>query len=264
MANARKSQKKFHTIRFFPLFVLAMLVNILAQATHETGHHMVYQVTGHDPVWAFTKLVQLSETTPTNPGEWVEKLNPDGTTSWLKLSFPVTSRKENAIASAAGPLAGLLGAIFGLVMFRRSQKTTSKQMWLALSLTTSLAAVLYYMRSPIRTGGDEYDVAVQLGIAKSFIETPLALAFLVCLILAVRELPSWRTRLTWLGTILLGSITTGLTMVMLDPIVIAQVDAGNPWAHPIIGYSLPVFVVILLTCFGVWAWFHWQSDPVEN
>ena len=54
-------------LRFLPLLILAMLVNILVQAVHETGHHLVYQVIGHEPVWAFPKVVQMSETTPSNP-----------------------------------------------------------------------------------------------------------------------------------------------------------------------------------------------------
>jgi hypothetical protein len=49
-----------------------MLVNILSQTLHETGHHVVYQVMGRDPVWGFTKLVQLWESPPTDPDDWVE------------------------------------------------------------------------------------------------------------------------------------------------------------------------------------------------
>ena len=47
MVNA---DSKLHSVRLIPLLVLAMLVNILAQAVHETGHHKVYQVMGHEPV----------------------------------------------------------------------------------------------------------------------------------------------------------------------------------------------------------------------
>lgn len=47
-------QNKNVQLGFLPLLVLAMLVNILAQAAHKTGHHLIYQVMGHEPVWAFT------------------------------------------------------------------------------------------------------------------------------------------------------------------------------------------------------------------
>ena len=71
-----------------------MLVNILAQSTHEAGHHVFYQVMGRQPVWAFTRLVQLWETTPTNTDGWTEKINPDGSKSWLKISSPVVDPAE--------------------------------------------------------------------------------------------------------------------------------------------------------------------------
>ena len=248
-----------HRIPFLPLFVLAMLANILAQAVHETGHHLVYQVMGHEPVWAFTKVVQMSETTPTHPEDWTLKTYADGTTNWLKVSSLPTGNVEEAALAAAGPLAGLLSAIFGLVMTRRSVKVTSKQAWLAYVLSISLAAVLYYLRAPMRTGGDEYDIAVNLGIAKAFIEILLTLGYLTCLGLGLGELSTWRTRLFWLSTILLGSILTGTAMALIDPVIIAQVDAGNSWVQPVFGYSLPVFMTIVLTFVGVWAWARRQE-----
>jgi len=252
------TNSKLYNIYFLPLLALAMLVNILAQTVHETGHHMVYQVMGHEPVWAFTKMVQMSEL-PTNPAAWVEITNPDGSTNWLKVSSMPTGKTEKAIMAAAGPLLGLLSAVLGLVMSHRSVKATTKQIWLAYAITVSLVAVLYYLRSPMRIGGDEYDVAVNLDIAKAFIEFPLVLGYLACLVLGLRELSTWRVRFTWLGTILLGSIATGLPMALLDPIIIAQVDAGNAWFQPVIGYSLPVFLTILITIIGIWIWSRWQE-----
>jgi len=252
-------QNKIDQIRFLPLLILTMLVNILAQAVHETGHHFIYQVMGHEPVWAFTKVVQMSETTPSNPDEWTMKTYSDGETNWLKVSSLPTGNMEEAIAAVAGPLAGLLSAILGLVMSRRSVKVTSKGVWLAYTLAISLVAVLYYLRAPMRTGGDEYDIAVNLGVAKAFVEIPLALGYFACLFLGLRKLSTWRIRLTWLGTILLGSIATGLPMALLDPVIIAQVDASSPWFQPVIGYSLPVFTTIILTLLGVWSLSRWQE-----
>lgn len=250
---------KIHHLRFLPLLVLAMLVNILSQFTHETGHHMVYQIRGHDPVWGFTKIVQIWDNPPVNPIAWVEIRGTEGEPGWLKLSSPLKGKAENVIAAVSGPLAGLLGAVLGLVLVRLSRKIRWKQIGLAFSLASSLVAVLYYFRSPIRTGGDEYDIAVQTGIAKPFIEGLLMLAFITCLVLALRILPAWRTRLFWIGTILLGSIMTGIPMAIADPLVIAQVDAGNPWFQPVLGYSLPVFVIMLLAFLGIWSWSRWQN-----
>ena len=254
-----KETTKLFSFPFLPLLILVMLVNILAQAVHETGHHLVYQVMGHEPVWAFTKVVQMSETTPLHPDEWTMKTYPDGGTNWLKVSSLPTGNTEEAITALAGPLLGLLTGALGLVMSRRSIKVISKQAWLAYTLSISLVAVLYYLRAPMRTGGDEYDIAVSLGVAKSLVEIPLALGYLVCLVLGLRELPTWSIRFGWLGAILLGSITTGLPMALLDPFIIMQVEAANPWFQPVIGYSLLVFITIILTFFGLLAWARWQE-----
>jgi len=253
------TNQKLHSQHIIPLFILAMLVNILAQAVHETGHHLVYQVMGHEPIWAFTKIVQMSETMPSHPEEWTEKTYSDGATNWLKVSSLPDGIMEEAVAAAAGPLAGLLSAALGLVVSRRSVRTTSKQIWLVYALAISLVAVLYYLRAPMRTGGDESDVALQIGISKSLVEIPRAVGYLACLVIGLRELSTWRVRFSWLGTILLGGIATGLPMAMLDPFIIANVDAGRPWFRPVIGYSLPVFLTILITLFGVWVWARWQE-----
>jgi len=252
-----KTETTLSALRFLPLLILAMLVNILAQVTHETGHLLSYQLTGRETTWVFTKVAQMSEP-PINPAEWTEITSPDGSLSWTKVSS-MPSGTGRAVMAAAGPLMGLLGAVIGLVMLRRSKKATSKQVWLAFVLSISLAAVLYYLRAPTRTGGDEYDVAMNLGIAKSFIEIPLTLGYLACLVFGLLELPAWKIRFTWLGAILIGAIATALPMVLLDPFIIAQVDAGSPWVQPILGYSLPVFITIILTFIGLWAWIRWQE-----
>jgi hypothetical protein len=259
-----KNRTTLPSINFLPLLILAMLVNTLAQTVHETGHHLVYQVMGHEPVWAFTKVVQMSETTPSQPEEWTQKTYPDGTTNWSRVSSLPTGNVEESASAAAGPLAGLLSAILGFFMARRSVSVTFKQGWLAYVLTISLVAVLYYLRAPMRTSGDEYDIAVNFGIAKGFIEFPLAHGYLTCLALRMGELSTWRTRFVWLGATLFGSILTGIPMASIDPIIITQVDAGNSWIQPVIGYSLPVFRTIVLTFFGVWAWGRWQEGELNG
>ena len=246
--------KPSYQIRFFSLLILAMLVNMLGQTTHETGHHLVYQVLGHEPVWAFTKLVQIWETPPTNPAAWVETRGAEGEQGWLKLATPLTGKVEEAAAAAAGPLAGLLGAMLGLLIAARGQTVRWRQIGLAFTLSLSLTAVLYYLRAPLRAGGDEYDVAVQLGLATSAIEIPFALAYAACLAMGLRQLPTWHGRLTWLGTILLGSVATGILMVLADPFIIAQVDLGSRWVQPVLGYALPVLAVNVLVLIGLGLW----------
>ena len=129
-----------------------------------------------------------------------------------------------------------------------------------IGIVEAVVATLYYLRAPLRTGGDEYDVAVYLGVPKALIEVPLALAFLACLYLGLRILPSWHIRRMWLGTILVGSIITGVSMALFDPILITQVDARNPWFQPVLGYSLPVLFVNIFALIGIWIWYRFQRD----
>ena len=88
---------------------------------------MVYELMGHQPAWAFTKLVQMWETPPSNPSDWVETRGSEGEQGWLKLSFPIIGEVENAVAAAAGPLAGLLGAVLGLIIASRSENMRWQQ-----------------------------------------------------------------------------------------------------------------------------------------
>lgn len=254
-----QTNTKFQPRHFFSLLMLAMLVNILAQTVHETGHHIVYQVMGHEPVWAFTKIVQMSETPPTNPDAWTQKTYPNGDTNWLKLSSLPSGAVNEAVAAAAGPLLGLLSAALGLVMSNRSRKLVFKQAWLVYTLAISLVMVLYYLRAPMRTGGDEYDIALSLGIAKSLVEIPFALGYLACLAIGLRELRTWKIRFIWLGVILLGTILTGIPMARLDSVIISQVDTGNPLFQPVVGYSLPVLLTSIFALVGVRIWAHLQE-----
>jgi len=258
-----KTDKTLHVLHFLPLFILAMVVNILAQATHETGHRVVLQLMGHNPVWVFTKLAQIHDTPPQNPDEWVEKVYPDGSRSWLKLSSSFATGAETAIDAVAGSLASLLGALIGLILARRSKSVEWKQIALVFTLSISISALLYYLRSPNRVGGDEADVAAYFGIVKSVIEIPFALSYAACLLMALRELPSWRICLAWLGTIFLGSVVTGLSMFFVDDYVIAGVDAGNPFFQPVLGFSLPIFLVNALALVGIWGWARQQEGKAK-
>ncbi len=244
-----------HKIGFWSLLILAMLVNILGQAIHETGHKLVYQVMGRDPVWGFTKLVQVWDTPPLNPEEWTET-SFEGDSGWLKISAPQESRTEKAITSLAGPLAGFLAAIMGIVALKKSTATTVKQIGLALTLSISIAAVLYYLRSASRIGGDEYELASLMNISATPINIFFGFGFGLCLFIAIRTLPTWQMAMKWLGTVFLGSLVTGVPLFFADSYIIAQIGVGNPWFQPVLGYAFPVFFVNILAFVGVFAWYR--------
>jgi hypothetical protein len=236
------------------LFLLAVLMNFLVQMIHETGHWAVYQSYGRRPVWGFIGLVQLWDTTPLHPSEWVKTTSADGTQGWYRLASPVNGKVEEIISSAAGPIASLLGAVLGLLLVVRSKNGAVKQMGLMLSLMTSFTMFLYYLRSPMRSGSDETAIAFQLGISRALIEIPFAVAFLVCLILGLRELDTWKTRVAWLAVILMTSIPIGITLNVVDGYLRSQVDLDNPLFRSVFGFSLPVLIVNGLVLVGLWTW----------
>jgi hypothetical protein len=244
-------------IGFLQLLALAMLVNVVAQAIHEAGHWTIYQAYGRGPVWGFIGLVQVWDAPPLHPNEWVETSSLDGERGWLRLTSPSGSKTESMLAAAAGPLASLLAAVLALIVTQRSKETRLKHLTLMLALMNSFLMSAYYLRSPLRTGGsDEADVAALLGIPKAWIEILFGLAFIVCFILSWRLLGNWRTRFKWLGILLLGSILSALPLVQADAVVRAQINLNNPFFQPILGFSLPVFIVNIGAVLLLWLW--WQ------
>jgi len=237
---------------FARLLLLAALLNCLTQTIHEAGHWAIYQAYGRQPVWGFIGLVQIWDRTPLNPDKWVETVSATGEHGWLRLASAPSSAAEQVIASVAGPMASLLGVIAGLILARSPMQFRWKQTGLMLALTGASVEVLYYLRSPFRVGGDEFLIAAQLGVSKMAIEIPFALAFAVCLIFGLRESDSWRTRLKWIAAILLGSVPTGLLLMMADGIVRSQVDQGHPLFQPVLGFSLPVIVFNALALLLLW------------
>jgi hypothetical protein len=258
-----EKQRKIHHINFLSLLVLAMLVNILGQATHESGHSLVFQLMGRDPVWGFTKIVQIWDTPPMHPEEWVET-SFEGAPGWLKLDSAQESQTEKAIMFVAGPLAGLLGAVVGFVLMRKGKGIATRQAGLAFALSISFAALQYYLRSGNRVGGDEYNLAQLWNISPLFLNISLDAAFAACLVLTLRELPEWHNRLKWLAVVILGSAVTGIMMFKVDDFVIAQVDVGNPWFSPVLGYAFPVFLVNVLALIGCWFWIRHQNIILQQ
>jgi hypothetical protein len=249
---------------FWKLLVLAILVNVVAQALHEAGHWTIYQAYGRGPVWGFIGLVQLWDAPPLHPDGWVETASLDGERGWLRLTSPSGSKTEALIAAAAGPLASLLAAILALSVAQRSKETRFKHIALMLALMNSFLMSAYYLRSPLRTGGsDEADVATLLGVPRAWIEILFGLAFIACFVLSLRVLDNWRARFKWLGIILLGSVLSALPLVQADAVVRAQVNLGNPFFQPILGFSSPVFIVNIGAVLLLWLW--WQKGhPAQS
>jgi hypothetical protein len=241
-------------------------MNILAQAIHETGHLLAYQVYQRNPTWGFIGLVQLWNTQPENPSNWVKTSTPDGEIGWLRLDSLPTNKSEIAIIGGAGPTASLLFAFFGiwLAYKYKNYDVAHKYIGLMLALATSLVMVLYYLRSPFRTIGDEYDVATYFGVAKFIVEIPFTFAFIACLVFGLRLFESWKIRTIWLVSTFLGSLFSGVLLVILDGRVRESVNNGVPLFQSVMGYSLPVLIVYSLAIFCVIIWQFNVAKSLES
>ncbi len=236
-------------IPFWWLVLAAMTLNILAQAIHEGGHWAVFESTRYQPVWAFTGIVQLWNTQPQQPAGWVATTAPDGTQGWMKLSSD-PGKTVGELDDIAGPLASLLSVVTGLLLYRFGKKPALRVSALILALVTALLMTFYYARSGTHIG-DEGFLAASLGVSKMVFDIPLGLAYFFCLLLGLRKLGNWRNSLRFFGALLLGMLPTAGAMVLFNPLIISGVDAGNPFFQPVLGWSLPVFIVFCLAAAGL-------------
>jgi hypothetical protein len=241
---------KSHEIPFWWLVLAALLLNILAQAIHEGGHWVVYQIAGCRPEWGFTSLVQMWDTAPQHPDGWVATTAPDGERGWLKLGSAPSPAVED-LSLAAGPLASLACVLAGLLTYRLGRRTPMRAGGLILAISTAFIMTTYYARGGMRSGGDEGILAASLGIPKIAFDAPLGTAFAACLLFGLWMLKTWKERMRWFGAILLGIVPSGGLMVLADPLIRAGVDEGNPLFQPVMGFSLPVVVVCCVAIMGL-------------
>ncbi|NUM49263.1 MAG: hypothetical protein HUU38_31570 [Anaerolineales bacterium] len=238
---------------FLRLLILALFINLLTQAIHETGHLLAYQAYGRNPTWGFIGLVQRWNTPPDHPEGWVQTSTPEGEIGWLRLDALPTEKSEIALIGAAGPLASLFFAFLGLYWAYKYKHSEGmfKYVALMLALSTSLVMGLYYLRSPFRVIGDEHDIATYFGLAKSWVEIPLGLAFITCFGLGFRWLSSWRERGVWFAACFLGSVSAGILLTVFDGWVREAVNQRIPLVQPFLGVSMPVLIVDALAVLGI-------------
>ena len=249
---------------FWKLVLISALVYSLVQAAHEAGHFTILAGLGYQPVWGFTKLVQIWDTPPQHPEQWLETTAPDGSRGWLKESAKPGPTQE-LFALAGGPLASLLITILGLWLSRRGDSAFARRAGLLMALTCSFAMGMYYLRGPFRSGGDEGFMAAALGISKLWLDLPLGLIFAALFILALRQLPNTRDRLTWFGAMLLGNAPLILAFNLADSfLIIPQIDAGNIYFQPFLIMSLPVFMVNGALLAALILWWSYESKVNDS
>ncbi|MBI3165562.1 MAG: hypothetical protein HYZ24_12840 [Chloroflexi bacterium] len=243
----------YRKISFWKLFALAILLTFVAQFIHEAGHCAVYGLLGLEPVWSVNSLAQIWDGVPLQPENWSKFIAPTGETGWIRMTS-MPSQTENVFGLFAGPLASLLGVVFGLGLVWLRKNAATRQIGSALVLTISLPMIQYYLRGPWRHTGDEYFIASYLGLPKSTLDMPFGLLFLMGFVLTLYWLGDWRTRLKWLGIVTLGSIPTGLFIMYINGWVVSQINQENPFFQPLFGFAFPVFAfnVVVWTLLLLW------------
>jgi hypothetical protein len=244
----------YRKIGFWQLVLLAFILNFVAQALHEAGHWVVLETAGRRPVWSFTELVQIwGNPPPLHPEQWLEITSPDGEKGWERMASQ-PGRIGMMLMEIGGPLASVLGVVLGLSLMRFVRNPVLKQMGLVLAMIITLVMGFYYLRGFTRASGDEYFLAALLGIPKYILMIPFSLFYITSFILEVLALGNWRTRVKWLGAVMVGSLPAGVFLVYATGLVISQVDRGNLLFQPVLGWSLPVLVVNLAAWLALWFW----------
>jgi hypothetical protein len=262
--NSESKTTDYRKIGFWQLVILSLLLNFIVQTIHEAGHWAVCESLGRGPVWGFTQLLQIwGDPPPIHPNEWISILSPDGEQGWLRLASSL-NKTEFSIMLTAGPFASIVGVVLGLVLMRWNRIPSTKQIGLVMALIGSLLMSQYYLRGFSRMGGDEYFLAYNLGIPKYLIDIPFGLIFIIAFIFGVWVLDNWRTRIKWLGAIMLGSIPTGLFLIKANALILAQVNLGNPLFRPLLGWSLPVIIVNVIICMLLWMWWKRANSTLPH
>ena len=252
----------FRKIGFWQLVIMAFLLNIIVQLTHESGHWIVCETLGKKPVWGFNQLLQMwGDPPPIHPDQWITTISPGGEKGWLRLGSSLSINEFN-IMLAAGPVASILGAILGLSLMYWNSVPITRQMGLVMALTGSFIMSMYYLRGFSRMGGDEYFLAANLGIHKYIIDIPFGLSFITVFIAGILALGDWRTMLKWFGAMILGSLPSGLLIMKANSIVLAQVNLDNQLFRPLLGWSLPVIIVNIIVCLVLLIW--WKQAKVRS
>lgn len=258
---------QIHRLSFSSLLVAILFTNLLAaQILHEAGHWAVLTLTGRDPVWSLTGLVQLWDRQPLTPSQWVEMVSPNGETGWLRLSALPASNAEWAAFLAAGPLAQLLAIAAGLAIAFFATRPRWRALGLILALVNAFGHFFYQVVSALQGGGgDETLLAHYLGISWPPISLIFGAAAGAGLLVGFGFLPSARARLKWAGALVLGTLPVGPLFMLTNAVIVDQVDADNPFFRPVLGFSMPILLLGLLSLLGIWfVARRWEPPVVES
>jgi len=224
-----------------------------AQVLHEAGHALVALLFGRGPTWGTSSLVQLSDREPLQPAEWVRYVTTDGDVSWLRLTSLPASDGEWVLFFATALLVQLGAILLGLVVANRATSARLRALGLLLALVNALGMSIYYASSLLRgVGGDEQNIGDYMGVAPTLVAAVFAIAALAGLVLVLRSLEGWRERARIGLVSLVVILVEGPLIFIANNVVRDQVDAGNPFFQPILGFSFPVLAAAAVAIVIAW------------
>jgi len=231
---------------------------------HEAGHWIVLQAFGREPLMGFNGIVQLWDTEPRNPREWVKISYPNIGEGWLHLGSTPESDLEWIIMLIAGPIVHPTLILLGVLSLRPDNRAAVfKEFGLMLMIVNGLrflSAPLGYLTG---SKGDFYFIGFYSGLSEVTMMFPLVITELVGFLWGLYKVGGWKTRVQWLVTVFATlPVFRGLTLIDVT-FVRPQVDYGNPLFASVFGWSLPVFVAHLLFVLGLLGFFVFREKCIS-
>jgi hypothetical protein len=248
------------------LLVIFFFLNLLgAQLLHEVGHWAVLQLYGRQPLWGVTSLVQLWDHHPQSPEQWVAFTNPDGDQGWLHLTSAPETNLEMVLFLIAGPGIQVLAVSLGIFFFYLGKSPYLRIWGYLLTFVNAFGQFFYQGVSLLRrSGGDETLLAYYWDVSPVLIYGVLIIFFFVALVFVLRYLENWRSRGIWIAAMVIGTLPIGPVLMLVNGIIIEQVDAGNRFFQGIVGFSLPVVLIGVISFLGLWYLGRFENAVVED
>ncbi len=247
---------------FIENLLLSALLVYISVEIHEFGHWLVLWIFGHEPVMSFNGLVQLWDTIPNHPDEWVKIYYPGIGEGWLRLSSLPSNNLEWILMLLAGPIMHPILILVGILFMRINNAFLQKVgvMLVLINGLKFLTNLLSYFQGAI---GDYYFIGVYSGIPHIYI----VLLFVIVQFLgfAYGIYKSGRLLKEEGASLLISIFLAGIIIITLlsklNGLIVEGVDNKNPFFMPILGWPLPVLIVNILSLVMILSLYKRSTSP---
>ncbi|RMF57974.1 MAG: hypothetical protein D6748_09955, partial [Calditrichaeota bacterium] len=184
------------------MVVMSFLVRYLSVALHEAGHWAILMFYGRGPVMGFSGLIQRWGTPPPQLDGWV-RITYYGDEGWLRLASLPDNRMQWVLFLAAGLMMTIILAWAGCFVFYRSSSPTLRAAGLILALVNGLGIILFPLNYFL-SSGDTAFIAYYLQVSETLVAVPYEILRGESLLIALIGVATWREKIRWTGSALLG------------------------------------------------------------